>query len=166
MRRLIYENKDSLSAGVTVIVAGWDEVHGGSIYNIALWVELVWKCRLRPEVPGLFSLLACWMRISARTCPWKKHTTWPRKRVRMPCVEMEVPVDVSGWWSFRRRESRGIILREMKSSLDRRWYFNFNNKMKKMWMKDPGSNRNVCLDGWIGSILSWVRWGQSFPNYT
>lgn len=34
MRRLIYENKDSLSAGV--IVAGWDPVHGGSVYNIAL----------------------------------------------------------------------------------------------------------------------------------
>jgi 20S proteasome subunit beta 1 len=34
MRRLIYENKDSLSAGV--IVAGWDAVHGGSVYNIAL----------------------------------------------------------------------------------------------------------------------------------
>jgi 20S proteasome subunit beta 1 len=34
MRRLIYENKDSLSAGV--IVAGWDQVHGGSVYNIAL----------------------------------------------------------------------------------------------------------------------------------
>ena len=34
MRRLIYDNKDRLSAGV--IVAGWDEVHGGSVYNITL----------------------------------------------------------------------------------------------------------------------------------
>mmetsp|Transcript_29707 Transcript_29707/g.69909 ORF Transcript_29707/g.69909 Transcript_29707/m.69909 type:complete len:230 (-) Transcript_29707:130-819(-) len=34
MRRLIYNNKDRLSAGV--IVAGWDPVEGGSIYTITL----------------------------------------------------------------------------------------------------------------------------------
>lgn len=34
MRRLIYNNKDKLSAGV--IVAGWDPVHGGSVYTITL----------------------------------------------------------------------------------------------------------------------------------
>jgi 20S proteasome subunit beta 1 len=34
MRRLIYDNKDALSAGV--IIAGWDDVNGGSVYNIAL----------------------------------------------------------------------------------------------------------------------------------
>jgi len=34
MRRLIYENKDNLMAGV--IVGGWDPVEGGSVYNIAL----------------------------------------------------------------------------------------------------------------------------------
>uniref|UniRef100_A0A7R9ZN72 Proteasome subunit beta n=1 Tax=Craspedostauros australis TaxID=1486917 RepID=A0A7R9ZN72_9STRA len=34
MRRLIYNNKDNLMAGV--IIAGWDEVDGGSIYNITL----------------------------------------------------------------------------------------------------------------------------------
>jgi 20S proteasome subunit beta 1 len=34
MRRLIYQNKDNLMAGV--IVAGWDSVHGGSVYTITL----------------------------------------------------------------------------------------------------------------------------------
>jgi len=34
MRRLCYENKDLLMAGV--IVAGWDPVDGGSVYNIPL----------------------------------------------------------------------------------------------------------------------------------
>jgi 20S proteasome subunit beta 1 len=34
MRRLIYNNKDQLQAGV--IIAGWDEVHGGSVYTITL----------------------------------------------------------------------------------------------------------------------------------
>ena len=34
MRRLIYQNKDALQAGV--IVAGWDPVHGGSVYTITL----------------------------------------------------------------------------------------------------------------------------------
>lgn len=34
MRRLIYENKDNLMAGV--IVGGWDPVDGGSVYNIPL----------------------------------------------------------------------------------------------------------------------------------
>jgi 20S proteasome subunit beta 1 len=34
MRRLIYQNKDALMAGV--IIAGWDEVHGGSVYTITL----------------------------------------------------------------------------------------------------------------------------------
>ena len=32
MRRLCYENKDNLMAGV--IVGGWDPVNGGSVYNI------------------------------------------------------------------------------------------------------------------------------------
>ena len=32
MRRLCYENKDNLMAGV--IVGGWDPVDGGSVYNI------------------------------------------------------------------------------------------------------------------------------------
>ena len=34
MRKIVYQNKDSLSAGV--IVAGWDPVCGGSVYNIPL----------------------------------------------------------------------------------------------------------------------------------
>lgn len=34
MRRLCYENKDMLMAGV--IVGGWDEVEGGSVYSIPL----------------------------------------------------------------------------------------------------------------------------------
>jgi 20S proteasome subunit beta 1 len=34
MKRLIYQNKDNLQAGV--IVAGWDSVHGGSVYTITL----------------------------------------------------------------------------------------------------------------------------------
>lgn len=34
MRRLCYENKDNLMAGV--IVGGWDPVSGGSVYNIPL----------------------------------------------------------------------------------------------------------------------------------
>jgi 20S proteasome subunit beta 1 len=34
MRRLIYQNKDQLQAGV--IVAGWDPVHGGGVYTITL----------------------------------------------------------------------------------------------------------------------------------
>ena len=34
MKRLIYENKDNLMAGV--IVGGWDSVEGGSVYNIPL----------------------------------------------------------------------------------------------------------------------------------
>lgn len=34
MRRLCYENKDNLQAGV--IVGGWDPVAGGSVYNIPL----------------------------------------------------------------------------------------------------------------------------------
>jgi len=34
MRKLIYENKSYLMAGV--IVAGWDSVDGGSVYNISL----------------------------------------------------------------------------------------------------------------------------------
>jgi len=34
MRKLIYENKDNLMAGV--IVGGWDPVDGGSVYNIPL----------------------------------------------------------------------------------------------------------------------------------
>ncbi|KAL3803237.1 hypothetical protein ACHAWO_005594 [Cyclotella atomus] len=34
MRRLCYENKDNLMAGV--IVGGWDPVEGGSVYNIPL----------------------------------------------------------------------------------------------------------------------------------
>lgn len=34
MRRLIYNNKDRLMAGV--IIAGWDEVAGGSVYTITL----------------------------------------------------------------------------------------------------------------------------------
>lgn len=34
MKRLIYQNKDNLQAGV--IVAGWDEVHGGSVYTVTL----------------------------------------------------------------------------------------------------------------------------------
>lgn len=34
MRRLIYNNKDRLQAGV--IIAGWDEVNGGSVYTITL----------------------------------------------------------------------------------------------------------------------------------
>lgn len=34
MRRLIYQNKDMLQAGV--IVAGWDPIHGGSVYTVTL----------------------------------------------------------------------------------------------------------------------------------
>jgi 20S proteasome subunit beta 1 len=34
MRRLIYNNKDQLQAGV--IIAGWDPVNGGSVYSITL----------------------------------------------------------------------------------------------------------------------------------
>eukprot|EP00549_Striatella_unipunctata_P013368 CAMPEP_0118701894 /NCGR_PEP_ID=MMETSP0800-20121206/17540_1 /TAXON_ID=210618 ORGANISM="Striatella unipunctata, Strain CCMP2910" /NCGR_SAMPLE_ID=MMETSP0800 /ASSEMBLY_ACC=CAM_ASM_000638 /LENGTH=222 /DNA_ID=CAMNT_0006602937 /DNA_START=69 /DNA_END=737 /DNA_ORIENTATION=- len=34
MRRLCYENKGFLLAGV--IVAGWDPVHGGSVYNVPI----------------------------------------------------------------------------------------------------------------------------------
>jgi len=34
MRKLAYENKDNLLAGV--IVGGWDPVDGGSVYNIPL----------------------------------------------------------------------------------------------------------------------------------
>jgi len=34
MRKLCYENKDNLMAGV--IVGGWDPIHGGSVYNIPL----------------------------------------------------------------------------------------------------------------------------------
>ena len=34
MKRLIYENKDHLMAGV--IIGGWDQIHGGSVYNIPL----------------------------------------------------------------------------------------------------------------------------------
>ena len=34
MRRLCYENKDQLLAGV--IIGGWDPVDGGSVYNIPL----------------------------------------------------------------------------------------------------------------------------------
>lgn len=34
MKRLIYENKDHLMAGV--IIGGWDSIHGGSVYNIPL----------------------------------------------------------------------------------------------------------------------------------
>ena len=34
MRRLCYENKDNLMAGV--IVGGWDSVEGGAVYNIPL----------------------------------------------------------------------------------------------------------------------------------
>jgi 20S proteasome subunit beta 1 len=34
MRKMCYENKDSLMAGV--IVAGWDPVDGGSVYSIPL----------------------------------------------------------------------------------------------------------------------------------
>lgn len=34
MKRLCYENKDMLSAGV--IVGGWDPIEGGSVYNIPL----------------------------------------------------------------------------------------------------------------------------------
>eukprot|EP00978_Attheya_sp_CCMP212_P034958 scaffold149652_cov45-Attheya_sp.AAC.4 len=34
MRKLCYENKDNLMAGV--IVGGWDPVEGGSVYNIPL----------------------------------------------------------------------------------------------------------------------------------
>mmetsp|Transcript_4711 Transcript_4711/g.6693 ORF Transcript_4711/g.6693 Transcript_4711/m.6693 type:complete len:232 (+) Transcript_4711:219-914(+) len=34
MKRLCYENKDKLMAGV--IIAGWDDVEGGSVYNIPL----------------------------------------------------------------------------------------------------------------------------------
>jgi len=34
MKRLIYENKDHLMAGV--IIGGWDPIHGGSVYNIPL----------------------------------------------------------------------------------------------------------------------------------
>eukprot|EP00934_Nitzschia_sp_Nitz4_P006509 Nitzschia sp. Nitz4//scaffold18_size181773//69444//70285//NITZ4_001915-RA/size181773-snap-gene-0.274-mRNA-1//-1//CDS//3329540011//6499//frame0 len=34
MARMIYQNKDRLSAGV--IIAGWDSVNGGSVYNITL----------------------------------------------------------------------------------------------------------------------------------
>lgn len=39
MRRMIYENKDNLMAGV--IVGGWDAVDGGSVYNIPLGGSLV-----------------------------------------------------------------------------------------------------------------------------
>ena len=34
MRRLIYQNKDQLMAGV--IIAGWDPIHGGSVYTVTL----------------------------------------------------------------------------------------------------------------------------------
>lgn len=34
MRKLCYENKDKLMAGV--IIGGWDDVDGGSVYNISL----------------------------------------------------------------------------------------------------------------------------------
>jgi 20S proteasome subunit beta 1 len=34
MKRLIYGNKDNLMAAV--IIAGWDEVHGGSVYTVTL----------------------------------------------------------------------------------------------------------------------------------
>lgn len=34
MKRLIYENKDNLMAGV--IIGGWDPVDGGSVYNVPL----------------------------------------------------------------------------------------------------------------------------------
>jgi len=34
MRNICYQNKDNLSAGV--IVAGWDPVNGGEVYNIPL----------------------------------------------------------------------------------------------------------------------------------
>jgi 20S proteasome subunit beta 1 len=33
-RRLCYQNKDNLLAGM--IIAGWDPVHGGSVYEIPL----------------------------------------------------------------------------------------------------------------------------------
>lgn len=39
MRRMIYENKDNLMAGVNV--GGWDAVDGGSVYNIPLGGSLV-----------------------------------------------------------------------------------------------------------------------------
>jgi len=34
MKKLVYENKDHLMAGV--IIGGWDPIYGGSVYNIAL----------------------------------------------------------------------------------------------------------------------------------
>jgi 20S proteasome subunit beta 1 len=34
MRNICYQNKDMLSAGV--IVAGWDPVEGGSVYNVVM----------------------------------------------------------------------------------------------------------------------------------
>jgi 20S proteasome subunit beta 1 len=34
LRRLVYQNKNNLSAGC--IVAGWDAVDGGSVYNITM----------------------------------------------------------------------------------------------------------------------------------
>lgn len=39
MRRLIYNNKDQLQAGV--IVAGWDPVYGGSVYTVTLGGSLL-----------------------------------------------------------------------------------------------------------------------------
>eukprot|EP00542_Grammatophora_oceanica_P017955 CAMPEP_0194046054 /NCGR_PEP_ID=MMETSP0009_2-20130614/19194_1 /TAXON_ID=210454 /ORGANISM="Grammatophora oceanica, Strain CCMP 410" /LENGTH=225 /DNA_ID=CAMNT_0038691177 /DNA_START=63 /DNA_END=740 /DNA_ORIENTATION=+ len=39
MRKLAYENKDQLMAGV--IIAGWDPVHGGQVFNIPLGGSLI-----------------------------------------------------------------------------------------------------------------------------
>jgi 20S proteasome subunit beta 1 len=39
MRKLCYDNKDNLMAGV--IVGGWDPVHGGQVYNIPLGGSLL-----------------------------------------------------------------------------------------------------------------------------
>jgi len=39
MKRLCYENKDNLMAGV--IVGGWDPVEGGSVYNIPLGGSMI-----------------------------------------------------------------------------------------------------------------------------
>lgn len=39
MRKLCYDNKDNLMAGV--IVGGWDPVHGGQVYNIPIGGSLM-----------------------------------------------------------------------------------------------------------------------------
>jgi hypothetical protein len=80
--QLAYNNKNQLQAGL--IIAGWDEHTGGSVYAIPLGGTLLkvrWWCRNTGRDPRAYTCMgvaAHWRRVSGRTQTWARQVHWKR----------------------------------------------------------------------------------------